>query len=158
MTKDATLLSFTEDTNHPNGSSQLSNSPSSSPSSSSSLAKEKPIGIILTKFHVLVLFRNLLRVICVLSEEIVLEDKFTEACGSVIGIAKDLVKGTIWVYFELAVYRYKITEEDRFIWKIYLAKKDFTNAKKFTNKDPIKMDEVICDEAQYYFDRKELVD
>lgn len=139
--KDSFVLPYADDNHHPND--------------SVSANKEKPLGIILTKFHILVLFKNLLRVICVLSQEIVLEDKFTEACGSVIGIAKDLVRGTIWVHFELAVYRYKITEEDRFIWKIYLAKKDFKNAKIFANKDPIKMDEVICEEAQYFLDRKE---
>jgi hypothetical protein len=115
---------------------------------------ENPISLILTQFHVLILFKNRLKVICVLNEEVVFEDFFTETYGRLVGIAKDSVKGTVWVFAELAVYRYKILNEDRNIWQIYLMKQDFELAKKFAKNDPIKVDKVICEEAQYYFSHK----
>ncbi len=115
---------------------------------------ENPISLVLTQFHVLILFKNRLKAICVLNEEVVFEDIFTETYGRLVGIAKDSVKGTVWVFTELAVYRYKILNEDRNIWQIYLMKQDFELAKKFAKSDPIKVDKVICEEAQYYFSRK----
>ncbi|RWS10458.1 vacuolar protein sorting-associated protein 18-like protein [Dinothrombium tinctorium] len=69
--------------------------------------KEKPISMILTRFHVLVLFKRFLRIICVVNEEIVAEDPFVETYGSVVGITKDVVKGTIWAFSEKAVHKYK---------------------------------------------------
>jgi len=115
---------------------------------------ENPISLVLTQFHVLILFKNRLKVICVLNEEVVFEDFFTETYGRLVGIAKDPVKGTVWVFTQLAVYRYKIVNEDRNIWQIYLAKQDFNLAKCFAKNDPIKVDKVICEEAQYYFANK----
>lgn len=115
---------------------------------------ETPISLVLTQFHVLILFKNRLKVICVLNEEVVFEDFFTETYGRLVGIAKDAVKGTVWVFTELAVYRYKIVNEDRNIWQIYLSKQDFNLAKHFAKNDPIKVDKVICEEAHYYFSNK----
>ena len=95
-----------------------------------------------------------LKVICILNDEIVFEDFFTETYGKLVGIAKDPIKGTVWVFTQLAVYRYKIVGEDRNIWKIYLAKQDFEAAKRLAKSDPIKTDHVICAEADYYFSHK----
>jgi vacuolar protein sorting-associated protein 18 len=120
--------------------------------------KEKPLSMVLTQFHVLLLFKSKLKVICVLNEQVVLEDHFTEAYGNLIGIVKDAIKGTIIVFSEMAVYRYKVNNEDRNIWRIYLEKGDFNSAKMFAKTDPAKLDKVICDEAQHYFNNKKLVE
>lgn len=119
------------------------------------LRDENPISLVLTQFHVLVLMRNHLKAICVLNEEIVFEDFFTETYGKLVGIAKDPIKGTIWVFTQLAIYRYKVVAEDRNIWQIYLNKQDFEAAKRLTKGDPIKTDRVICAEADHHFSRKE---
>jgi len=112
-----------------------------------------PIDFILTEFHILVLFKNKLRVICCLNDQIIMDDKFNEP---LIGICKDLVNGTIWVYSSSSVYRYKIINEERDIWRIYLQKKDFQKAKAFAlNMGSAELDVVNLEEAQYYFDKKE---
>lgn len=120
-------------------------------------SREKPISMVITQFHVLVLFRNCFKAICVLNEEVVFEDYFTETYGRMIGIAKDPAKGTIWIYSEMAVYRYKIVQEDRNIWQIYLDEKNFNRAKYYAKNDSVKLDKVICEEAQHYFNLKKYV-
>ncbi|RWS29735.1 hypothetical protein B4U80_08207 [Leptotrombidium deliense] len=115
---------------------------------------EEPISMILTRFHILVLFKKMLRVICLINEEIVMEDTFVETYGAVIGITKDIVKGTIWTFSETAIHKYKVIEEDRNIWEIYLKQNNFDMAKVYARNDPIKTDKIICEEADYYFRRK----
>jgi len=82
-----------------------------------------------------------------------MDDKFNEP---MIGMAKDVTKETIWAYSSSSVYRYKVINEERDIWKIYLQKKDFRNAKAFAlNMKGGELDVVTLEEAQYYFDKKE---
>lgn len=113
--------------------------------------KEKPLSMIITEFHILVLFENRLKAICTLNEKVVLEDRFTDKFGRLIGIAKDPITRTIWIYSEMAVYRYKVIKEDRNIWRIYLDKGDFEMARDFAKNDPTKLDRVICEEAEHHF-------
>jgi hypothetical protein len=125
-----------------------------SDSDNSLTTDENPISLVLTQYHVLILMRNHLKVICVLNEEVVFEDYFTETYGKLVGIAKDPTRGTVWVFTHLAVYRYKIVAEDRNIWRIYLDKQDFEAAKRLARNDALKTDRIICAEADYYFAKK----
>lgn len=43
---------------------------------------------------------------------------FFQSHGRLLNITKDLITGTIWLYAERAVFRYKIIKEDRHIWKV----------------------------------------
>lgn len=116
------------------------------------IPKEKPLSMVLTDFHVLILFRSKLKAICVLDEQTVLEDNIDD--GKLLGITKDPVTGTIWVFAEQTVYRYKINNEKRNVWQIYLKQQDFEMAKLYAKNDPFKRDFVICEEAEYYFKKK----
>lgn len=120
-------------------------------SSSNTNLNETPLSLVLTKFHILLLYPSMLRVICVLNQQVIMEDKFIGTYGRVLGICRDSIRGNVWVYAEHAVYRYKITQEDRNIWEIYLKKKDFNQARLYAGDDVIKQDQTICEEALYYF-------
>ena len=120
-------------------------------STPSNLSNETPISLVLTKFHILLLYPSMLKVICVLNQQVILEDKFSGTYGRVLGICRDPIKSTVWVYTEHAVYRYKIIQEDRNIWEIYLKKKDFNQARIYAGNDVIKQDRTICEEALHYF-------
>lgn len=112
-----------------------------------------PMSFILTEFHLLLLYPSILRIICVLNKEIIFEDRFISEPGE--GVVKDPIRNTIWSFSKNAVYRYKIFQEDRNIWEIYLKKQDFEMARMFAKNDVIKMDKTICEEALYYFANKE---
>lgn len=88
----------------------------------------RPISLVSTEFHVLIQYLNYVRVLSKLAGAIVFEDPFGERYGRVMGMCRDPVAGTVWVYSEAAVYRYKITDESRRNWRIFLAKGDYDAA------------------------------
>ncbi|GFT12641.1 vacuolar protein sorting-associated protein 18 homolog [Trichonephila clavipes] len=110
-----------------------------------------PLSIVLTEFHVLVLFHDRVKVISVLNEQLVFEDFFSETYGSLKGLIKDPEKGTIWAYSDMAIYRYRITGEDRYIWEVYLDKNEYSLARKYCKNDPVKIDKVLTKQADDLF-------
>jgi hypothetical protein len=117
----------------------------------------KPISFVLTQYHLLLLFKTHLKIVCIINGQTVMEDKFLDAYGQAIGIIKDPMKETVWAFSERAIYRYKITEEDRNIIDIYLQQNDFTNARLCAKSDVSKLNRINCQEAQYLFDEERLV-
>ena len=116
-------------------------------------SKDKPISLVITKYHTLVLFSNMLKVMCNINGQVVMEDKFLQTYGVAVNITKDQFKGTIWACSELAIYKYSICNEDRNIINIYLQQNDFKNAKLVAANDKDKLNQINSKEAQYYFER-----
>ncbi|XP_076366787.1 vacuolar protein sorting-associated protein 18 dor isoform X3 [Tachypleus tridentatus] len=115
---------------------------------------KNPISFVLTKFHTLVLYPDRLKALCVLNEQLVFEDVFTEMYGSMVGITKDPMKDTIWAFSEMAVYRYRITKEERYVWEVYLDKEEYELAKHYCKNDPQKLDKVLSKQADDYYSKK----
>ncbi|KAL1116066.1 hypothetical protein AAG570_005561 [Ranatra chinensis] len=114
-----------------------------------------PLSFVITDFHILLLYRDSVAVICSLSEAPVFKDDYdTEMNGKLVKITKDPVKGTIWVAAERALFRYKICDEDRNVWKIYSEKGDYELAKKFC-KTPADKDQVLVKQAEALFNNKQ---
>lgn len=116
---------------------------------------DKPVSMIVTNFHILIAFRHCLKAICILNDLTVYEEYFSTKYGHIQGISKDPIKNIIWVYCERAVYRYKILNENKNIWKIYLDQRRFDLARKYSSSDENNYDRVICEEAQHYFKQKD---
>ncbi|XP_067129232.1 vacuolar protein sorting-associated protein 18 homolog [Centruroides vittatus] len=116
--------------------------------------KKCPLGIVLTEFHVLVLYPDRMKAICVLNEQLVFEDVFTVMYGPMIDIVKDPVKLTVWAYSEGAIYRYKIVKEERNVWEVFLQQKEYDLAKKYCQDDPSKLDKVYSKQAEDYFNNE----
>lgn len=116
---------------------------------------DKPISIVATQFHIIILFRHCIRAICILNNLTVYEEYFSPNYGNVQGMSKDSIKNIIWVYCKRAVFRYKVLNENKNVWKIYLDQKRFDLAKKYSSSDETNYDRVICEEAQHYFKIKE---
>lgn len=114
-----------------------------------------PLSIVLTEFHVLILFRDRLKVLSVLNEELVFEDVFTEMYGPLRGLAKDPIYGTIWAFSEMAIYRYKVVREDRNVWEICLRRGEYDLAKEYCKNDPVKLDKVLSQQADDLFQKKQ---
>ena len=124
---------------------------SSSSSSASTASNEAPISLVLTKFHLLLLYPSRLKVVCRLNQAVILEDRFSGTYGRVLGLCRDPIRGTVWAYAEHAVYRYKIVQEERNIWEIYLKKRDFAAARLHAGDDLLKQDRTVCEEALHLF-------
>lgn len=114
-----------------------------------------PCGLILCEFHVLIVWPDKIRGMCILNNQVVFEGVIPEECGKLVGISKDPIKGTIWVYAERGVFKYKVDREGRNVWRIYLDQGNYELAKKHCNADPACLSVVLLQEAQDLFQKKE---
>lgn len=112
---------------------------------------DRPLALVVTDFHVIVLFKHSIRAICILNNAIVYEEYFSGKYGNIQGMCKDPVKNTIWVYCERAIFRFKVMNESKNVWRIYLEQKRFDLAKKYCLNDEANYDRVLCEEAQDHF-------
>ncbi|KAF6032157.1 VPS18 [Bugula neritina] len=110
-----------------------------------------PNSIAMTEFHILVLSENRLRVICTLNEKQVWEDVF-DSRDQVKNIWRDPVKGYIWINAKKGVYRYKVVQESRNIWKILLDMKEYDKARFHCGQDQEKLDIVNRQQANSLFE------
>ena len=79
---------------------------------------------------------------------IIIEEVPSQECGRFIGINKDDVKGTIWVYAERGIFKYKVDKEDRNIWLIYLEDGKFEKAKEYCKYDEVAFAYVMIKEEE----------
>ncbi|GFN86697.1 vacuolar protein sorting-associated protein 18 homolog [Plakobranchus ocellatus] len=91
----------------------------------------KPLAMVLTEFHMLVLYPDSMKAICSLNEELVFDDIYPERLGKLKGICKDAIRGTIWTFTSTSVFKYKVIKEDRNVWQMYLEKGEFDLAKEY---------------------------
>jgi len=112
------------------------------------------IDLVVTEFHVMLLYTDHVTILCTLNEKKLTDDFISSKHGPLKGIIKDPTVGTIWLYTENAVFKYKVTNEQKNVWEIYLALKKFDLAKEYCRNDYKKLDRVLISEADDCFDRK----
>ncbi|XP_018420875.1 PREDICTED: vacuolar protein sorting-associated protein 18 homolog [Nanorana parkeri] len=115
---------------------------------------DKPMSIVLTQFHFLLLMPDRIKAICTLNGQVVFEDVFTEKFGPLKRMVKDPVLGQIWIHTERAVFRYHVERESRDVWKMYMNMGKFDLAKEFCKDRPECMDMVLAKEAEHCFHNK----
>lgn len=119
-----------------------------------------PLSFLMTDFHILLLYPFQIIVLSSLSEpsssaQVIFTDNYNEMYGQLLDIIRDPVKGTIWVYAERGIYRYKVNSEDRYVWQIYADKGDYKKAKYYCRDNPINMDKVLIRQADALFKEKQ---
>ncbi|XP_017310953.1 vacuolar protein sorting-associated protein 18 homolog [Ictalurus punctatus] len=114
----------------------------------------KPISIVLTQFHFLLLLPDRVKAVCTLNEQVVYEDVFPDKFGPLKKMIKDPVGGLVWIYTEKAVFRYHIQRESRDVWRMYMSMKKFDLAKEYCKDRPECKDMVLAKEAEHWFQNK----
>lgn len=94
---------------------------------------EQPMGMCLTEFHVAFFYKAQVRIMCLLNEELVLNQKLDPKSvgGSTVGCWFDSVLADFGSYTSQSIIKYAVNKESRKIWKIYLSKNEFEMAKTF---------------------------
>ncbi|XP_064195688.1 vacuolar protein sorting-associated protein 18 homolog [Anguilla rostrata] len=118
------------------------------------LSSNKPLSIVLTQFHFLLLLRDRVKAICTLNGQVVHEDVFPDKFGSLKRMIKDPAGGLVWIYTECAVFRYHIQREARDVWQMYTSMNRFDLAKEYCRDRPECMDIVLAKEAEHCFQNK----
>ncbi|CAG5120863.1 unnamed protein product, partial [Candidula unifasciata] len=114
---------------------------------------DRPLSMVLTEFHMLVLYPGSMKALCSLNEELVYDDQYPDRVGALKGICKDVIKGTIWTYTPSSVFKYKVTKEDRRIRTMYLDKGEFEMAKEYCKDNPMHLDMVLTKQAEFLFSK-----
>ncbi|XP_030627233.1 vacuolar protein sorting-associated protein 18 homolog [Chanos chanos] len=117
-------------------------------------AFSKPISIVLTQFHFLLLLPDRVKAICTLNGQVVYEDIFPDKFGSLKRMIKDPIGGLVWIYTEKAVFRYHIQRESKDVWQIYMSMNKFDLAKEYCKDRPECTDMVLAKEAEHCFQNK----
>ncbi|XP_077366593.1 vacuolar protein sorting-associated protein 18 homolog [Festucalex cinctus] len=118
------------------------------------LSINKPISIVLTQFHFLLLLHDRVKAICTLNGQVVHEDIFPDKFGPLKRMIKDPSGGLVWIYTERAVFRYHIQRESRDVWQMYMSMNKFDLAKEYCRERPECMDMVLAKEAEHCFQNK----
>ncbi|KAJ3625065.1 hypothetical protein MTP99_018635 [Tenebrio molitor] len=120
-----------------------------------SVSQKYPIAIALTEFHILLAYTDTIKGVCLLNEDVVYEDNYNEAFGKLINMVKDASTGEIWAITENAVFRFKVTKEERNVWQIFCENQQFDLAKKYSRGNEAFHNQVLIKEADMLFNRKE---
>jgi hypothetical protein len=70
-------------------------------------------------------------------------------------MVKDASTGEIWAITENAVFRFKVTKEERNVWQIFCENQQFDLAKKYSRGNEAFHNQVLIKEADMLFNRKE---
>ncbi|ORX53539.1 hypothetical protein DM01DRAFT_1046133 [Hesseltinella vesiculosa] len=113
-----------------------------------------PLAMALTEFHYILLYKDRVRAICQLNDQVVYEEIIPLNHGEqVIDMAVDDIKKTFWVYTSQSIYELVINNEERDVWKMYLEKSQYNMALQYC-KDPAQKDKVYTAQAKDYFEQK----
>lgn len=119
--------------------------------------EQQPMGMCLTEFHVAFFFKAQLRIVCLLNEELVFNQRLdAKSLGgsSLVGIWFDMAKSDFGAYSSRAILKYEPNKEARKIWKIHLGKNEFELAKTFCKDNPENLNIVLTRQAEYLFANK----
>jgi hypothetical protein len=114
----------------------------------------KPTSLAVSEYHFLLLVGNKVKVVNIISEQIIEELHFeqTPEVGSrgIIGLCSDASAGLFYAYDHNSVFQVSVNDEDRDMWKVYLNSKDYTSA--LANcRNPLQRDQVYLEQAEAAF-------
>lgn len=103
----------------------------------------------------MLLYTDHVTAVSLLNYQIIYEEYFSEQHGKLLDIKKDIINDTVYAFTSKSIFRYKITNERRNVWHMYLDKNEFELAKKYSRDHPAHMDIVLVKQAELYFTQKE---
>lgn len=111
----------------------------------------------LTDFHALLLYADHVTAVSLLNYQVVYEEYFAEQFGKLIDVTKDVQTNTIFAYSVHNIFRFKVTNEHRHVWALYLEKKEFDLAKLYSQDNAAHFDIVLVKQAELFFQQKDYI-
>lgn len=114
-----------------------------------------PTSFVLTDFHVLLLYTDHITAVSLLNYQTIYEEYFTEQYGRLLDLVKDTANDTIYAYTSKSIFRYKVHNEQRNVWRMYLDKNEFELAQKYSQDNPAHLDIVLVKQAELFFQQRD---
>ncbi len=110
-----------------------------------------PVSMVLTEFHVLLLFKNRFVAINRLSKQPVYDRPFlAKDVGVLRGLCIDDRSDTIWAFSDRHVFEIDVNDESRDIWRVYLERNSFEEALKYCS-NVFQREHVTNAQADFHF-------
>lgn len=114
-----------------------------------------PLSVALTDFHALLIYVDHVSAVSTLNYQTVYEEYFKEDIGKLLDITMDPTTGTVCVFSARSIFRYKIKNERRNVWAMYLEKNEFELAELYSSDNPAHLDIVLTRKAEQHFRQKD---
>ncbi|KAJ2355403.1 tethering complex subunit [Coemansia sp. RSA 2618] len=125
--------------------------PYPAPSSSSDTGSdEQPSSLALTEFHILLQYSDRVCALNMLNYKLAFEQSMGSSDETLQGLTVDETKRTCWLYSPANIFELVVTDEDRDVWGIYLARHQFDAALERCYND-VQRDTVLRAQAEHLF-------
>ncbi|KAI0257614.1 Pep3/Vps18/deep orange family-domain-containing protein [Lactifluus subvellereus] len=102
------------------------------PTNSMSPSLDFPISMVLTEFHLVLLYSDRIAAISILNESLAHEEFLPLKHGEMVrALTADPVRKTYWIYTDQSLFELIVGNEDRDVWKINLQKENFDVALRY---------------------------
>lgn len=113
--------------------------------------QSSPLAFSLTDHHALLAYSDRLIAISLLNYAVVYEEYFSERFGSLVDVVRDTQTGAHYVYTTKTIFRLKVTNERRDVWRIYMDLGRLDRALQFAGDNPRNKDIVLSRTAEMKF-------
>jgi hypothetical protein len=80
-----------------------------------------PRGIMLSEFHLVLLYQDRVMSLSSLNDEVIFDEKLpVKSNERIIGATVDTARKTYWIYTDANIFEVVVKDEDRNVWKVYL--------------------------------------
>lgn len=121
-----------------------------------------PISFILTDFHAMLLYSDHVTAVSLLNYQVVYEEYFTDQLDitrdKFVDITRDLQTNYIFACTGRNIFRFKVTNEHRHVWLLYLEKHEFDLAKLYCQDNQAHLDMVLVKQAELKFSKKDYME
>lgn len=117
-----------------------------------------PLSFILTDFHALLLYTDHVTAVSLLNYQVVYEEYFADQLGKFIDITRDIQTNAIFACTGRNIFRFKVTNEHRHVWILYLDKNEFELAKLYCQDNAAHLDIVLVKQAELKFNQKDYME
>ncbi|KAM0756677.1 hypothetical protein T439DRAFT_341664 [Meredithblackwellia eburnea MCA 4105] len=144
----ASLIPYPSEPTSPTHITSMSLSPSGHEDAEGRM--EVPVSMVLTEWHFVLLYEDRIRVIGVLSDQVVWEEPLDLPPGvRPLRLSADPLRKTIWMYTNEGIYELVMKDEDRDVWKTYLGRGNWGLARRYA-KNSTHRSRVLTTEASHY--------
>ncbi|TIC72517.1 hypothetical protein E3Q00_03899 [Wallemia mellicola] len=103
--------------------------------------------ILLTEHHCLCLYQGGIKSLRLLDGAVIWDEPLPD---TIIGMQRDDLCGTFWLYSHDSIYELTVRDEDRDVWTVYLSKREFDNALKVC-KNTQQREIILAKQADVFF-------
>lgn len=113
-----------------------------------------PSSFVLTDFHLLLQYSDRITGISLINHQVIYDESISDSHGKLMSIVKDPKNGNVYTFSSKTIFRYRINNEKRNVWRMYLEKGEFELAKKYSRDNAAHYDIVLSQIGDDLYEKK----